>query len=78
MNQLTKQEQEIIDLLRVARKANTGIYDHHILGNDPEKHRALLAELNWQALNGPGEDMVKAYGEKAVIKLTLLKTLNFA
>lgn len=71
---LQPKEQEVIDMLRRDRAGKDGaIYDYHIHGNDPAKHQAVLIELQWQAMYGPGEDLTRWYSVDTVSKLCLLK-----
>lgn len=70
---LTTPEKQIISLLREARQGKNSAYDAIIFGSNEASHREMISELQWQIMNGPGEDLAKAYGEDAVIKITKLK-----
>lgn len=59
--------------MRIARKGHASAYDYVIFSDNSEAHRTLLTEIQWQIENGPGEDLAKAYGQRAMIKLTTLK-----
>jgi hypothetical protein len=70
---LSTREEQILNLMREARQGHASAYDVIIFGNDERKQRQFFSELQWQIFNGPGEDLTKDYGQKAVIYLTLLK-----